>query len=71
MEAAKTSFCTSHQCHGTQVQLGWCQPLVHTYLVSLLGFAGRHFLPPQLQRLVYILFCALLPLQFLQSQSRT
>ena len=39
--------------------------LVHTYLVCMLGFTGLHFLPPQLQRLVYLLFCALLPLQFL------
>ena len=45
--------------------------LVHTYLVGMLGFTGRHFLPPLVQRLIYLLSCALLPLQFLRSETRT
>ena len=38
---------------------------MQTNLDSMLGFTGRHFLPAQLQRLVHLMFCALLPLQFL------
>ena len=71
MEAAKTCSCTRHQCHGTRNAAQLVSPLVHTYLVSMLGFIGRQFLPAQLQRLVYLLLCALLALQFLQSETRT